>query len=154
MKSKSSSLGVIFEGVLAQEMIGGGVELILGAARDDSFGPTTLFGLGGTRTEILGDFSLAIGSLDESQALRLIEAFKFRPILEGFRGGPMIDKRKLAGVLSVFSSILEENDWIDGMEINPLIATEEAFIAVDVRVIAGRAAEKDRRHSESSPPPS
>ncbi|MDG6910562.1 MAG: acetate--CoA ligase family protein, partial [Nitrososphaerota archaeon] len=39
--------GAKFEGMLVQEMVGKGVELILGARRDPTFGPTVAFGPGG-----------------------------------------------------------------------------------------------------------
>lgn len=135
LKAKSKALGVPFSGVLAQEMVPKGVELILGATKDRVFGPLVVFGLGGTYTEILKDYSIAIGVVSETRALELIDGIKMNPVLNGYRGGPVVDKKKLARVVSSFSLILEENPTINQMEINPLMATMDKVVAVDVRTL-------------------
>jgi acyl-CoA synthetase (NDP forming) len=46
--------------IIAQKMILGGKEVILGGKRDPSFGPVILFGLGGIYAEILKEVSLRV----------------------------------------------------------------------------------------------
>jgi len=135
LKAKAKALGIPFEGVLAQEMAGRGVELILGAKRDDTFGPTVIFGIGGTNTEILRDFSLAVGPVDEGRAQELLRDIRLSPILDGYRGGPRANRAQIAKVVSSFSHLLEENRSIDQLEINPLIANEREVVAVDARTV-------------------
>ena len=43
------------EGVLVQQMVQNGVELMIGVAPDPLFGPLIAFGLGGIHVEILAD---------------------------------------------------------------------------------------------------
>jgi acyl-CoA synthetase (NDP forming) len=135
LKARSKALGARFSGVFAQEMIHNGVELILGAVRDEVFGPTVVFGLGGSYTEILKDYSLAIGAVSSDRALELIDGIRMSPVLDGYRGGLTVNKKRLAKVISSFSLILEENPKIGQIEINPLMATANRVIAVDVRTL-------------------
>jgi hypothetical protein len=135
LRAVAKSLGIPFEGVLAQEMVEKGIELILGSTRDPTFGPILAFGIGGTYTEILQDFSVAVSAIDEGKAMELIQELRMGCILDGYRGGPKVDRVRIAKAISAFSSVLEENRSIDEIEINPLIATEERLVAVDVRTV-------------------
>jgi acyl-CoA synthetase (NDP forming) len=151
LKARSKALGVPFSGVLAQEMVPKGVELILGATRDEVFGPSVVFGLGGIFTEILKDYSVAIGAVSETRALELIDDIRMNPVMNGYRGGPVVDKKKLARVVSSFSLILEENPSISQIEINPLMATVDGVVAVDARTLIARPVADGHCSSGRSP---
>jgi acyl-CoA synthetase (NDP forming) len=139
LRQKCDALGFPFEGVLVQEMVRGGVELMLGSIRDLTFGPTLIFGIGGTRTELLRDYVMAIGKVGERQAMRLMDGLRMGSILDGYRGGPKADRRKVARIVSRFSCILEENAPVHQMEINPLMASADDVVAVDTRTLVGGA---------------
>jgi succinyl-CoA synthetase beta subunit len=116
-------------------MVPKAVELILGATRDEVFGPSVVFGLGGIYTEILKEYSIAIGAVSEARGLELIDGIRMNSVLNGYRGGPVVDRKKLARVISSFSLILEENPTISQIEINPLMATVDGVVAVDARTL-------------------
>ena len=61
VKTKSPRANI--DGFLVQKMIGGGLEVILGAKRDPQFGPTILFGTGGIYTEVWKDIAYGIAPL-------------------------------------------------------------------------------------------
>ena len=127
--------GVRFEGMLVQEMVEDGVEVILGGVRDPTFGPTVVVGLGGTYTELVRDYALAIAPVSPDEAVRIIEGSRLERVLGGFRGGPKADIEALSLVVSRFSRILGENPGIEQVEINPLIATAGRAVAVDARAV-------------------
>lgn len=127
-----------FDGVLVQEMVQDGVEVILGGTRDPTFGPTILFGTGGTYTELIRDYSLAIAPVTPGEAKAMVTKSRLGQVLKGYRGGPKVKSGELSGVISRFSRIMAENPSIEQMELNPLLATEKGMFAVDSRVILAR----------------
>src|SRR5205085_1584502 len=56
------------ERFVVQERVGPGVELLLGARRDEVFGPVVVFGAGGVLTEVLRDVSVRLAPLAEGEA--------------------------------------------------------------------------------------
>ena len=112
-----------------------GIEMILGGTRDRTFGPTVLFGMGGSYTELLRDYALGIAPVTVREATVMIGESRLSPVLDGYRGGPRIDREGLAKTVSSFSRILAENPSIEELEVNPLVATGKRILAVDARVI-------------------
>lgn len=51
------------EGVLVEEMVPAGLEVILGGVIDNQFGPVVMFGLGGIFVELLKDVAFALAPL-------------------------------------------------------------------------------------------
>ena len=49
---------------IVQERVGPGVELLLGARRDEVFGPVVVFGVGGILTEVLRDVSVRLAPVE------------------------------------------------------------------------------------------
>src|SRR5438552_17501310 len=76
------------EGFLVQEFVQGGMEVILGMARDKVYGPLLVFGLGGIYVEYLKDVSFGLPPLTDRDAMRMIESIRTYPILRGVRGEP------------------------------------------------------------------
>ncbi len=73
-------------GVLVQEMIRDGTEVMIGMSQDPQFGPTIAFGLGGIFVEILKDISLRVAPLSTSDAEQMVKEIKGYPMLTGVRG--------------------------------------------------------------------
>ena len=126
---------VRFEGMMVQEMVKGGVELLLGGTRDPTFGPIVVLGLGGIYTELLHEYRLAVSPVTTEGARRMLVGETLTRILGGYRGGPRVNINRLCGVVSTFSSIMVDNPSIEQMEVNPLVATRNRILAVDARVI-------------------
>jgi acetyltransferase len=83
------------EGILVQQMIEGGKEVIVGMKRDMHFGPLIMFGLGGIYVEVFKDVSFRIAPLSKDDAIEMIKSVKAYRILRGVRGEPMSDKADL-----------------------------------------------------------
>jgi len=84
-KLRAMKIPASIRGVLVQEMIRHGVEVIIGIKREPQLGPVLLFGLGGIFTEVMEDFSLRVcpvSRVDVREMIREIKGFK---LLEGFR---------------------------------------------------------------------
>ncbi len=85
--------------VVVMSQVAGGRELLLGARRDDSFGPVVAFGAGGVDTEILDDVALRLAPLNPAQARDLMAETRIGRILAGTRGRPPADLDSLARAL-------------------------------------------------------
>ncbi len=124
-----------FSGMLVQEMVQDGIELLLGGTRDPTFGPTVVLGLGGIYTELLREYRLAISPVTAKGARRMLVGEALGKILSGYRGGPKVSAGRLCQVVSDFSRIMVDNPSVGQLEVNPLVATRSRILAVDARVI-------------------
>ena len=110
------------KGVLVQEMVRPGKEVIVGMAQNTGSGPIILFGLGGVHVETLKDFSFRHVPLKEEDAWMMIREIKGYPILEGTREGSSYDLAAIVRVLmSVSQLAIDFQDSISAVDINPLV---------------------------------
>ena len=87
------------EGVLVQEMVSGGVEVIAGINYDAQLGPVVLFGTGGVMVEVYNDVAVRHCPITKREALEMIHQVKGVKLLQGFRGAPEADIDALADTL-------------------------------------------------------
>ncbi|WP_239121524.1 MULTISPECIES: bifunctional acetate--CoA ligase family protein/GNAT family N-acetyltransferase [Spirulina sp. CCY15215] len=127
-----------FQGVTVQPMLqmsSGDYELIIGSSFDPQFGPVLLFGTGGSLVEVFKDRSLAIPPLNTTLVRRMMEQTKIYQALQGVRGQAAVDLAALEQAIVRFSQLVVEQRWIKEIEINPLLASSQHFIALDARVV-------------------
>ncbi len=123
------------QAVLVQEMVKGGVEVILGSTTDPVFGPVVMFGLGGIFVEALGDVSFRIAPLSRNDAEDMIEEIKGYRILRGIRGREPADLDAIAdALLSVSRLVTDHRDAIEELDINPLVVFPRGAKAVDALI--------------------
>ena len=126
------------DGVLVQEMLSPGLEVILGVKKDPLFGPTILFGLGGIFVELLKDLSVRTAPLREEDARAMLEEIEGKALLGGVRGEQPRDREALVGIMMKLSRLaVELGGEIAELDINPLIvyADGEGAVAADALVI-------------------
>jgi acyl-CoA synthetase (NDP forming) len=132
------------DGILVQEMVEGGVEVILGVNNDPLFGPALMFGLGGIFTEVLQDVAFRLAPIERSVALEMIREVKGHALLVGARGRPVCDTEALADALCRLSALaIDLKDGLAELDINPLFVFAEGK-----GVKAGDALIKPRRIEE------
>ena len=114
------------EGFLVQEMVGGGVEMILGFHRDPQIGPVFLLGMGGITAELLQDTVLRLPPLTRGDAEGMIAELRTLPLLTGFRGAPPADRAALVDAILAFAAMAEATgERLLEAEINPLVVLPE-----------------------------
>lgn len=136
------------EGFLVQELIAGGVELILGFHRDPQLGPAILLGAGGITAELFRDTSLRLAPVSPGEARSMIDELKSAPLLNGYRGRPIADKAALIAAIVAFSDmVLTLGDALLEAEINPLFVLNEGrgVVAADGVVVIGTPASASPR---------
>jgi acetyl-CoA synthetase (ADP-forming) len=121
--------------ILVQELIKGTRELVAGMTRDPQFGPCVMFGLGGIFTEILKDIVFRVAPLEKRDALDMTQEIKANKILGAVRGMPAADLDLLCDILVKVGEIGMDNEFIQEIDINPLILSGSKPIAVDALVV-------------------
>ncbi|MCX6836171.1 MAG: GNAT family N-acetyltransferase, partial [candidate division Zixibacteria bacterium] len=129
------------EGVTVQTMVSGrdSIELILGIKKDATFGTVMMIGMGGIGAELLGERSLGFPPLNERLARRMLESLRIWPMLQGYRGRPAVDVKRLIEILVRMSYLAADYPEIAELDINPLVATPHEIVALDARVIIDRS---------------
>jgi acyl-CoA synthetase (NDP forming) len=123
-------------GLLVQPMIPAGVEIMIGAKRDPLFGQVMVVALGGVLVEILGDRVLSTVPVSPAEALSLLDGLKGGRLLDGYRGAPAVDRDALADIVARVSELLADHgDMLEGVDINPLLASGDRIVAVDALLV-------------------
>jgi acyl-CoA synthetase (NDP forming) len=129
------------EGLLVQEQVPNGVELILGMTRDPQLGSAVLLGAGGVVAEVLQDTVLRLAPVTLDEARRMIRALKSYPLLTGYRGRPALDVDALAHAIVAFAHMVAAMDGrLLEAETNPLFvlpAGQGVKAADGLAVLAG-----------------
>lgn len=136
--------GAALQGVIVQEMVAAGVEIIVGIKNDPGFGPMIVVGLGGVLTELLRDSVTALAPVDEREAMRLLARLRGATILDGFRGSPPVDRGELARTISRISVLAcAHRDRLRELDVNPLICRGASVVAVDGLAVVGPLPERE-----------
>lgn len=132
-----------FLGVTVQPMIKlNGYEIILGSSTDPLFGPTVLFGSGGSLVEIFKDSALGLPPLNITLATRIMEQTKIFEALKGSPGKKNVDLDLLKQIFVQFSNLVTEYPIIKECDINPLLVSSDKIVALDARFVLYEEGEK------------
>ncbi|MBC5994844.1 acetate--CoA ligase family protein [Pontibacter cellulosilyticus] len=121
------------DGVILQQQLSG-TEVYLGAKAEDGYGHQVLCGLGGIFVEVFKDVSAALAPVGSEEARKMIRRLKSYPIIKGTRGKAGINEELLVEAIMKLSTLLEAAPEISEMDINPLMGTPGALVAVDARI--------------------
>ena len=127
---------VAVAGMVVQEMVPAGVEVILGIRQDPQFGTLVVCGLGGILVELLKDVAIALAPVDMQQARELIRSLKGYRLLQGFRGSQPVNVDALAEMMCRLSELgTDLAGEISEVDVNPIILGSSDGIAVDALVV-------------------
>lgn len=123
-------------GVVVQEMLPEGREVLVGMSRDPQFGPLLAFGLGGIYVETLRDVTFRLAPIARWEAEEMIQEIAGYPLLRGVRGEPPADTEAVVDCLLRVSQLATDYDEIVEMDINPLVVMEsgKGAMALDARM--------------------
>lgn len=134
--AKAYNPSATLNGVSVQEMLPSGVEIIIGAHNDETFGPVIMAGLGGIFVEVFKDIAFKVAPLTRNDALELLDELQGKAILHGARGKAPVDKEAIIDVLLKVSNLMNDNkDTIKELDINPLIVYEKGIKAADAMIV-------------------
>ena len=124
------------EGVLVQEMVGGGHEVLIGMTEDPNFGPLIVFGMGGVLVELLDDVAFRIHPLTDTEARSMILSIRTARLLQGYRNLPAGDLGALEEALLRVSALITLVPEMVELDLNPVkvLAPGEGVRPVDARI--------------------
>jgi acetate---CoA ligase (ADP-forming) len=125
-------------GVLVQEMVTDGVEVIVGVSYDAQLGPTLLFGSGGVMVEVYNDVAFRRCPITQAEARTMLSDVQGARVLYGFRGRPVADVEALTQALVHVSHLAVQLDGrLAELDINPLLVLPagRGVKAVDALVV-------------------
>ncbi len=126
------------DGVLVQQMVKQGVEMILGVSSDPQFGPMLLVGMGGVFVEVFRDSALSPCPISKPEAMRMITGLKSYKLLAGYRGSAPCDVDALADLMVKLSQYAAENkENLLELDLNPVFVYPEGegVMAADALVV-------------------
>ncbi|WP_186378948.1 acetate--CoA ligase family protein [Sphingobium sp. B2] len=116
---------LVLDGVLVEGMADKGVELIVGARNDPHWGATVLVGFGGVAAELLHDVCLLPPDLPRDAIIARIRTLRMAPLLDGFRGAPVMDIGAVADVVQRLGRMVAATPAIREVDLNPVIVYPE-----------------------------
>ena len=129
---------VVFDadGVLVQEFVPGGHEVLIGMTQDANFGPLVGFGLGGVYVELLQDVAFRIHPLTDVDAAEMIRETKGFRLLQGYRNTAEGDVANLEQALLRVSGLISVVPELVEMDLNPVkvLPPGEGVVVVDARM--------------------
>ena len=121
-------------GIIVEQQMAPGLEVIIGGKKDPSFGRTLTFGLGGTLVELLRDISLRVLPVDRNEILYMIRQIRGYALIHGFRGGVRRDEKALAALLESVAFLYQNVPTIHEFDLNPVLLYEKGACVVDARI--------------------
>ncbi|TMJ37152.1 MAG: acetate--CoA ligase family protein [Alphaproteobacteria bacterium] len=134
---KRAAPDITLDGVLIEKMSAKGIELMVGAKRDPSWGTVLLVGLGGIWVEALGDVQPLPADADAAQIIEALRKLRSANLLAGFRGAPPADIEAVAQVVMAISRLMQSVPELTEIDVNPLMvqAKGQGVIALDALMV-------------------
>lgn len=129
------------EKVLVARMVGGDVEMALGAVNDPDFGMAVMISAGGIGVELFDDKFILMAPFSADEVLAHLSGLKIYRLLEGYRGKPRLSIEGFADMAARFSHLVHDlRDVVTSADINPVIVNDSTVCAVDILIIPSAAA--------------
>ena len=139
------------KGVLLEEMVPKGVELIVGLQNDFQFGPSIMVGLGGIYTELFKDVSFRVLPVTKNDAVKMLESLRGKDILKGFRGSKSIDLDMLSeAIVNIGNLGVDMAGKYESIDFNPVVVYPDSYYVVDAKIIL-KEKSSDDAISKASP---
>ena len=134
MRAVLAEAGHAVDGFVVQEMAPDGVEMLVGVASDEQFGPVVACAAGGTAVELLGDVQVRLAPVAAATAASMVRALRTFPLLDGFRGAPRADGGALEDVIVRVAALAAAHPEIAELDLNPVVVSPAGALVVDARV--------------------
>lgn len=111
-----------------------GTEIFIGAMRTPLFGHQVLCGLGGIFVEVLKDVQAGLAPIGVAEAKEMIKRLRGYKIIQGVRGQDPVNEDLYADQIARVAALVQAAPEIAEMDLNPLLGSPTAVVAVDARI--------------------
>jgi acyl-CoA synthetase (NDP forming) len=129
------------EGILVQQFLNKGREVIMGLNDDPQFGKMLMMGFGGIYAEVFKDVQFRLNPITKQDVGEMLDGMKSSKILKGYRGKPGADLETVEEVMLRLSQLVSDFPELTELDINPYMAQPKPTgggkggSAVDARII-------------------
>jgi len=116
---------VRIDGVLVQEMVNEGIEIMIGVSKDPQLGAMLVFGIGGIFVEVLKDVSIRPLPITRLDAEEMVWEIRGHEILKGVRGRGAADVKGIIDTLLKVSAFCTDlGSLVAEVDLNPVVVFE------------------------------
>lgn len=135
LRAPALRLAPLGTGLLAEEMVEPGTELLVGVTRDATGLLSLTLGAGGVQAEILRDSASLVLPAPRDQVRDALMGLRIGALLRGFRGRPGADMDALLDAIGSITRYAQAAaSHLVELDVNPLIAGPSGSVAVDALI--------------------
>jgi acetyl coenzyme A synthetase (ADP forming)-like protein len=131
---KARFAGAVINGIIVEQQLPPGLELIIGGKTDPAFGKVITIGAGGTLVELLRDVSIRVLPVDEYEIRTMVQELRTYRLIQGYRNQPALDEQAFVSAIAAAAGWFFSSPLIIEFDLNPLMLYEKGGCAVDARV--------------------
>lgn len=120
--------------VLVAEQVSGEYELLVGGLRDEVFGPLVSVGIGGVTAELDPDVAFCLAPPEPGELDTALGQLRAAALLDGFRGGPPLDRAAFAEVVAAVARVLAD-PTVTEVDCNPVVVRAGRPVVLDALVV-------------------
>ena len=128
--------GAVIDGIIVEQQLPPGLELIIGGKTDPTFGKVITIGAGGTLVELLRDVSIRVLPVDEYEISTMVRELRSYRLIQGYRNQPARDEGAFVSAIAAAARWFFSSPRVVEFDLNPLMLYEKGGCAVDARVYA------------------
>jgi acetyl coenzyme A synthetase (ADP forming)-like protein len=131
---KTKVPGVVINGIIVEQQLPPGLELIIGGKTDPAFGKVITTGAGGTLVELLRDVSIRVLPVDENEIRTMVRELRSYRLIQGYRNQTARDEQAFVATIAAAARWFFSTPGVVEFDLNPLVLYEKGGCAVDARV--------------------
>jgi len=135
--------GAAIDGIIVEQQLPPGLELIIGGKTDPAFGKVITIGAGGTLVELLHDVSIRVLPVDETGIRAMVQELRISRLIRGYRDRPALDEQAFVSAIAAAARWFFSSPRIAEFDLNPFVLYEQGGCAVDARVYTDDAFEPE-----------
>jgi acyl-CoA synthetase (NDP forming) len=137
-RAKQLDPAAAIDGVLIQEQLSGGVEMLAGLSYHPATGTALTIGAGGIYTEIMDDVAVRPLPVDAGDIRDMVAGLKVAKLLAGARGAKPANLDAFVELALKVAQLGESaGSRLAELDLNPGLVTHERAVAVDALAVAG-----------------